>query len=244
MTSRAVPPLESGLVRWNLFDVDSRRGRWVEGTLGAVVLVSVGVLVAETAVDPSSRAFRRLRAADFVIWVVFCVEYAARLLAARPRRKYVFSFFGLVDLLAVLSGVPAVAGLRSVKILRILRAIRVLKLVRLSSAIDRFKAAFTDIRDELGIYLGATAVLTFVASYGIYEFEHEVNPLYGNIFECTYWAVASMTAGAEGYAPMTVGGKLLSMVLVLFGLGIVAVPSGLMASALAKQPNPGSEDPE
>ena len=116
-----------------------------------------------------------------------------------------------------------------------------MKLVRLSNAIDRFKEAFSDIKDELAIYLGATAVLTFVASYGIYELEHEVNENYGNIFECTYWAVASMTAGAEGYAPMTVGGKILSMVLVLFGLGIVAVPSGLMASALSKQPNRGRE---
>ncbi|MDE0196313.1 MAG: ion transporter [bacterium] len=226
------------------FDIATRRGRLVESALALVVLASIGVLVAETTVDRSSTAFQRLRTVDLVIWAVFCFEYAARLVVARPRRKYVFSFFGLVDLLAVLAGIPAIAGLRSVKILRILRAVRVLKLVRLSSAVDRFKAAFTDIRDELAIYLGATAVLTFVASYGIYEFEHEVNPNYGNIFECTYWAVASMTSGAEGYAPITVGGKLLAMVVVLFGLGIVAVPSGLMASALAKQPNPGSEDGE
>lgn len=220
------------------FDISTRRGRRVEGSLGLVVVAAVGILVAETAVDHSSTAFQRLRVVDFAIWVVFCVEYLARLAAARPRRKYIFSFFGLVDLMAVAAGIPAIAGLRSVKVLRILRALRVLKLVRLGNAVDRFKAAFADIRDELAIYLGATAVLTFVASYGIYEFEHEVNPNYGNIFECTYWAVASMTSGAEGYAPMTVGGKLLAMVLVLFGLGIVAVPSGLMASALAKQPNP------
>lgn len=232
----------SGRVRWDPFDVETRCGRVVEGSLGLVVLASVAILVAETVVDHSSATFQRLRMVDTAIWAVFCVEYAARLAAARPRRKYVFSFFGLVDLLAVLAGIPAIAGLRSIKILRILRALRVLKLVRLSSALDRFKAAFADIRDELAIYLGATALLTFVASYGIYQFEHEVNPVYGNIFECTYWAVASMTAGAEGYVPMTVGGKLLAMVLVLFGLGIVAVPSGLMASALAKQPNPRDEE--
>ncbi|MCY3786307.1 MAG: ion transporter [bacterium] len=234
----------SGRILRDPFDIATRRGRLVEGGLALVVLASIGVLVAETTVDRSSTAFQWLRTADLAIWVVFCLEYAARLVAARPRRRYMFSFFGLVDLLAVLAGAPGLVGLRSVKILRILRAVRVLKLVRLSTAVDRFKAAFTDIRDELAIYLGATAVLTFLASYGIYEFEHEVNPHYGNIFECTYWAVASMTSGAEGYAPTTVGGKLLAMVLVLFGLGIVAVPSGLMASALAKQPNPGSEDGE
>lgn len=226
---------------WSPFDLATRRGRIVEGVLGLLVLTSVGVIVAETAVDPGGAASRRLTRIDFAVWVVFCVEYVARLVVARPRRRYVFSFFGIVDLLAVLAGIPAIAGFRTVKIVRVLRAVRVLKLVRLSSAIDRFRDAFSDIKDELAIYIGATAVLTFMASYGIYEFEHEVNENYTNIFECTYWAVASMTAGAEGYAPVTVGGKLLSMVLVLFGLGIVAVPSGLMASALSKQPNPGAK---
>lgn len=223
------------------FDLDTSRGRRVEGALALLVLASLGMLVAETAVAPRGAAFDRLARAEFAIWVVFCVEYLTRLAFAPDRRRYVFSFFGLVDLAAVLAGIPAIAGIESVKTLRILRAVRVLKVIRLSNALDRFKAAFADIRDELAIYLGATAVLTFLASYGIYQFEHETNPIYGNIFECTYWAVASMTAGAEGYAPVTVGGKLLSMVLVLFGLGIVAVPSGLMASALAKQPNPGEE---
>ena len=226
---------------WNPFDLTTRRGRIVEGALGLLVLLSVGLLVAETAVDRAGAAYRWFWRVDVVIWAVFCAEYVTRVAAARPRRRYVLSFFGIVDLMAVASGIPAVSGLRSVKILRVLRALRVLKLVRLSSAIDRFRTAYEDIKDELVIYLGATAVLTFLASYGIYEFEHEVNENYGNIFECTYWAVASMTAGAEGYAPVTVGGKLLSMVLVLFGLGIVAVPSGLMASALSKQPNPGEK---
>ena len=224
------------------FDLTTRRGRWLEAGLMLLVLTSVGLLIAETAVDPDGATFERLRSVEFAVWLVFCVEYLARITFAPNRRRYLFSFFGTVDLLAVLSGIPAVAGLESIKLLRTLRAVRILKVVRLSTALDRFKAAFSDIRDELAIYLGATAVLTFLASYGIYHFEHEVNPNYSNIFECTYWAVASMTAGAEGYAPLTVGGKLLSMVLVLFGLGIVAVPSGLMASALAKQPNPGERD--
>ena len=226
---------------WNPFDLGTLRGRVIEGALGLLVLASVGVVVAETTVDPTGVSFRWLRRVDFTIWVVFCVEYVARLASARPRRRYVLSFFGIVDLMAVLAGIPALAGLRSVKTLRLLRALRIFKLVRLSNAMDRFREAFSDIKDELAIYLGATAVLTFVASYGIYELEHEVNENYSSIFECTYWAVASMTAGAEGYAPVTVGGKLLSMVLVLFGLGIVAVPSGLMASALSKQPNRSQE---
>ncbi|MDE0132285.1 MAG: ion channel, partial [bacterium] len=116
--------------------------------------------------------------------------------------------------------------------------LRVLKLARYSSAVDRFSEAFDDIKDELALFSGVTAVMTFIAAYGIWEFEHETNDAYGNLFECVYWSVASLTMGAEGIAPSTVAGKILAMLLVLIGLGIVAVPSGLFASALSKTGDP------
>ena len=111
---------------WNPFDLGTPRGRVIEGALGLLVLASVGVVVAETTVDPTGVSFRWLRRVDFTIWVVFCVEYVARLASARPRRRYGLSFFGIVDLMAVLAGFPALrSGLRSAKTLRLLRALRI-----------------------------------------------------------------------------------------------------------------------
>ena len=110
---------------WNPFDLTTRRGRVVEGALGLLVLLSVGLLVAETAVDRAGAAYRWFWRVDVVIWAVFCAEYVTRVAAARPRRRYALSFFGIVDLMAVASA-PRRFGLRSVKILRVLRALRVL----------------------------------------------------------------------------------------------------------------------
>ena len=218
-----------------LFDVSTRLGRIVETAVAVFVVMSLCTLVAETMVSPDGTAFRWLTRLDMALLAIFSVEYVLRVLTNPKPWRYVRSFYGVIDLLAVISGIVHIASLRGAKTLRILRVFRVFKLVRYSDAVERIADAFDDIKDELAIHLGATAVLTFVASYGIYEFEHETNESYGNIFECAYWAVASLTAGAEGVAPVTVAGKVLTMLLVLIGLGVVAVPSGLLASALSRQ---------
>ena len=217
-----------------LFDVDTRRGRNMEVAAGAVVVLSLVPLIAQTEVSETSTAADWIEWADRVFWALFAIEYAARLVSAPDRVRYIRSFYGVVDLLAVLSGIASLPMLSSVKALRLLRVLRVLKLARYSSAVDRFSRAFADIKDELALYTGVTAVISFVAAYGIWHFEHSVNDAYGNLFECVYWSVASLTMGAEGIAPATAPGKVLARVLVLLGLGIVAVPSGLLASALSK----------
>ena len=209
----------------------------MEIAAGVVVALSLVPLIAYTTVSESSTAAAWIEWVDTAFWALFTVEYAARLVSAPDRARYVRSFYGIVDLLAVLSGVASVPGLASMKVLRLFRVLRVLKLARYSSAVDRFSRAFADIKDELALYTGVTAVISFVAAYGIWHFEHEVNDAYGNLFECVYWSVASLTMGAEGIAPATAPGKVLAMLLVLLGLGIVAVPSGLLASALSKTGN-------
>ncbi|MXW94914.1 MAG: ion transporter [Acidimicrobiaceae bacterium] len=213
-----------------LFEAGTRRGRSMEVAAGLVVALSLVPLIVYTEVGDAAWIVW----ADRAFWALFTVEYAARLVTARERVRYARSFYGIVDLLAVLSGVASLPALASVKVLRLLRVLRVLKLARYSSAVDRFSRAFADIKDELALYTGVTAVISFMAAYGIWHFEHSLNEAYGNLFECVYWSVASLTMGAEGIAPVTAPGKVLAMLLVLLGLGIVAVPSGLLASALSK----------
>ena len=221
-------------VKSRLFEADSRFGRALEMSVGAVVVLSLVPLIAFTAVEEGSSSAEWTGRIDTVFWALFSAEYAARLATARHRLRYARSFYGVVDLLAVAAGLTGVTALASVKVLRVLRVLRVLKIARYNSAVARFSAAFQDIKDELALYTGVTAVISFIAAYGIWQFEHEANEAYGNLFECVYWSVASLTMGAEGIAPSTAAGKILAMVLVLLGLGIVAVPSGLLASALSK----------
>lgn len=230
--------MRSGGLRSRLFNLDNRIGRATEAMSGIIVILALVTVVLHTVVTEGTATDVWLGRAEFAFWGLFTLEYAMRIFAAAHPLKYLRSFYGIVDLLAVVAGLSSIEMLGAAKPLRLLRALRVLKLARYSSAVDRFSEAFDDIKDELALFSGVTAVMTFIAAYGIWEFEHETNEAYGNLFECVYWSVASLTMGAEGIAPGTVAGKILAMLLVLIGLGIVAVPSGLFASALSKTGNP------
>ena len=225
-------------LRSRLFNMDTRVGRVTEAASGVLVTLALVTLVLHTVVTEGTTTDVWLDRAEIIFWALFTVEYAMRIFASAHPLRYLRSFYGIVDLLAVMAGLSSIEVLGAAKPLRLLRALRVLKLARYSSAVDRFSEAFDDIKDELALFSGVTAVMTFLAAYGIWEFEHETNDAYGNLFECVYWSVASLTMGAEGIAPSTVAGKILAMLLVLIGLGIVAVPSGLFASALSKTGDP------
>ena len=224
-----------------IFDLETSRGRRVNWFITLVILVSMATLVADSHYTVGDGSIPRwLWTIELVVWILFSVEYFLRILFAPSRRRYIFSFFGIVDLLAVLGGFANFPFAVSFRLLRVLRVFRVVKLVRGSAALNRFRVAFRDITDELFVYLSASGMILFIASVGIYELEHDQpDTLYVSIFDSFYWAVLSLTAGAEGYQPGSTGGKLLSIFVVLVGLGVVAVPSGLLASALYK--HDGSE---
>lgn len=168
---------------------------------------------------------------------VFTAEYVLRVLAASPKWKYVLSFFGLVDLLAIL---PFYLGfgsqLISVRVLRLLRVFRLLKLARYNEAVRRFHKALQLASEELVLYATLSMVLLYLAAFGIYFFESEVQPeRFGSVFHCLWWAVVTFTTVGYGDAfPITVGGKVFTSVILLLGLGLVSVPAGIIAAALAR----------
>jgi voltage-gated potassium channel len=110
------------------------------------------------------------------------------------------------------------------------------KLLRYSQAVRRYVRALRDIRDELIVFFFAAVMVVFFASVGIYYFEGEVQPeTFGSIFHCMWWAVVTLTTVGYGDVyPVTVGGKLFTALILIIGLGLVAVPTGLLASALTK----------
>jgi voltage-gated potassium channel len=169
---------------------------------------------------------------------IFTVEYLLRLVVTRRKLRYVFSFYGIIDLLAILpfflfGGVD----LRVVRIFRLARLLRVFKLTRYLVAVRRLRAAFREIREELTLYFAATLLVLYIASVGIYYFENEAQPeVFTSVLESMWWALATLTTVGYGdMYPVTAGGRLFTFVILLFGLGVVAIPSALMASALTRK---------
>ncbi|MCH7687780.1 MAG: two pore domain potassium channel family protein, partial [Planctomycetes bacterium] len=126
--------------------------------------------------------------------------------------------------------------LRLLRILRLFRIFRVLKLLRYSRAIKHFRDALNEVREELVLYLMATAFLMYLASAGIYYFERDVpGTNFQSIFHSMWWAVVTLTTVGYGDVyPQTTGGKIFTGFILLIGLGVIAIPSGLIASGMTK----------
>ena len=177
---------------------------------------------------------------DTLQWVIsglFLLEYAYRIWAAERRLQYLFSPFGIVDFVSI---VPAlvfpVLGLQELRALRLLRLFRIVKIARYSVAMRRFAMALKDSRDELVLFTLTTVVVVYLASFGIYYFEHEAQPeVFKSVFHAWWWAVATLTTVGYGdIYPITTGGRIFTSVIVFIGLGVVAVPTGIIAAALGQ----------
>jgi len=160
-----------------------------------------------------------------------------RVTVADRKLKFIFSFYGLVDLLSILPFyISSGIDLRSIRAFRLLRLFRAFKIVRYNKAIRRFHRALLIAREELTLYLLVTLMLLYFAAVGIYYCEHEAQPKeFASVFHSLWWAVATLTTVGYGDVyPITTGGRIFTFVVLLIGLGVVSVPAGLVASALSK----------
>ncbi|XZE19448.1 ion transporter [Pirellulaceae bacterium SH449] len=202
-----------------------------------LVVLSVVAYSIETLPGISPDLAAALRIFELLTVGVFTMEYCLRLLVAKPRSKYVFSFFGIVDLVAILPFYLSLGfDLRAVRAFRLLRIVRLLKLARYNSAIRRFHIALSIAKEEIVLFACVTLILLYLAAIGIHHFESEAQQeTFGSVFHCLWWAVATLTTVGYGDVyPVTVGGKIFTFVMLMVSLGFISVPTGLVASALAK----------
>ena len=211
-------------------------GRW-DFLIQALIVLSLVSFAFETLPDLSDAWKRRLRAFEIVSVSIFTVEYLLRIILSRPPKSYAFSFFGVIDLLAILPFYLSTGlDLRSLRAFRLLRLFRLLKLARYSAAMQRYHRAFLIAREELVLF-GATALIAFyLSAVGIYYFENPSQPeKFSSVFDSMWWALVTLTTVGYGDVyPITAGGRIFTFFVLAIGLGIVAVPTGLFASALSK----------
>lgn len=184
--------------------------------------------------DPYGRYFEVL---DMGFLFLFTVEYVLRIWAAPKKHEFIFSFFGIVDLLAIL---PAILFLlpqfRMLRILRFLRIFRILKATRFILAVDRLTTALNDVKRELVALVILSLMLVYLAACGIHYFEKETQPeAFGSIFGSMWWAIVTLTTVGYGDVyPATAGGRIFTGLVILIGVGLIAIPSGLLASVLTE----------
>ncbi|QBX99707.1 ion transporter [Rhodophyticola sp. CCM32] len=223
-----------------------RNGRSVTFALNGLILLSAIAIAVETMPDLPDRAQDFLGWFEITVLLVFALEYLTRVICSPRPLRYIFSFWGLIDLLAIL---PLLALLQpqwtAVRILRLLRLIRLLKLFHTSLALDRMSRAFRAVRGELTVFGALAAMMLYVSAVGIYVFEHPVQPeAFTSIPMSLWWAVASLTTVGYGdLVPITLGGRLFTTLMLFIGLGIVAGPAAIITTALLEADKFGVESP-
>ena len=204
--------------------------------IGLLIVYSAICFSIETLPDLSNSVRAFLRYSEIVVVVIFTIEYIYRVASAESRIRFIFSFYGLIDLLAILPFYLMFAvDLRSLRTIRLLRLVRLLKLARYNRAMARFGKALILAKEELVIFSFASVIVIYLAAVGIYHFEHEAQPLvYRSIFDSLWWAIATLTTVGYGdIYPVTVGGRLFTFAILMVGLGLIAVPTGIVASSLS-----------
>ncbi len=224
--------------------VETRDNIWgivFDNMVYVLVLISLVTFTLKTIPGLSDQTQSLLYFVEIVTVILFTVEYGLRVYVAEKKSNYVFGFYGFVDLLAVLPFYLAVLGIsnldgRILRLVRLLRVFRLLKLLRFNLAIDRLQRAIVIAREEIVMFAVLSSILIYISAAGIWYFESEVQPnQFGSVFDGLWWAVVTLTTVGYGdIYPVTAGGRAFTFMLLMIGLGIVAIPPGIIASALSK----------
>lgn len=179
---------------------------------------------------------------DFEIFsiVVFTLEYLYRSFSSEKKKfGYNLSFFGIIDLMAILpfylSFVIGFDG-RFIRVLRLFRISRIIKLGKFNKAFELLGKGIHNVRRELYLTFFIAFIMLFFSATGIYYLENPHQPeIYSSIIESFWWSVASLTGvGFESVYPVTIGGKLFGTIISLIGIGIVAIPTGIISASFVE----------
>jgi voltage-gated potassium channel len=236
---QAAPPNRSP-VPWRarlhevIFEADTPEGKRFDVLLLIVIGLSVLAVCLESVHDLRSRYGFQLRIAEWVFTISFTVEYIARLLAVQRPARYAISFYGLVDLLAILPTylsvlIPGAQSLLVIRALRLLRVFRILKLTHFLGEARLLGAAIRGSLRKIIVFLGAVLTVVLIAGAMMYVIEGEAHG-FTSIPVSVYWAVVTMTTvGFGDIVPQTVLGRILASLLMIMGYGLIAVPTGIVA---------------
>jgi len=225
-----------------IYGVNTPAGKAFDIALLVAIMLSVFTIMLETVSGIDLIFHRELRMLEWTFMVLFGLEYAMRIFVSKNPWRYIFSFYGIIDLLSILpmffsiflSGSHIFTSLR---ILRLLRVFRVLKLMDFMQESSRLKVALLASRAKVLVFLYTVMVLSVLIGTLMYYIEGPENGFTSIPRSVFYTIVTLTTVGYGDMVPATPLGQFLSMVLMIVGYGIIAVPTGIVGVEIARQLN-------
>ncbi len=223
-----------------IFEADTRAGRLFDLALIGVIVASLSVVVLDSMATVHARHGALLYALEWLFTLLFTAEYLARLACVRRPLRYARSFYGVIDLLAVLPTylailIPGLHALIDVRVLRLLRIFRVLKLGEYLAEYGALGRALAASRRKILVFLSFVMMIVLIMGTLMYVIEGPDNG-FTSIPVSVYWAITTMTTvGFGDITPHTDLGRLLASVMMLLGWGTLAVPTGIVSAEFTAQ---------
>lgn len=225
-----------------IFEADTVAGKTFDVLLLWMILISVVVVILESVQSFRADYGKWLSGLEWGLTIVFTLEYFLRLVSVRRPLRYATSFFGIIDLLAILPTylsffLPGVHYLLAIRVLRLLRIFRILKLTEYVSEAEVITSALKASAKKISVFLLAVLALVTIIGSIMYVIEGEENG-FTDIPTSIYWAVVTMTTVGYGdLSPKTAIGKAFASLVMILGYAIIAVPTGIVTVALSRKTN-------
>ena len=222
-----------------IFEADTPAGKAFDVGLLVAILLSVLAVMLDSVTKFRSQHGQLLDNAEWIFTLLFTVEYALRLICSPRPLHYARSFFGVVDLLAILPTYlsllfPGAESMIVIRGLRLLRVFRVFKLGQFLGEASLLRNALASSRHKITVFLGTITILVTILGAAMYLIEGEENG-FTSIPTAIYWAIVTMTTVGYGdMAPATVAGKVLASMVMILGYSIIAVPTGIVTAEIVE----------
>ncbi|GAB5519621.1 MAG: ion transporter [Rhodothermales bacterium] len=222
-----------------IFGAETPMGKAFDVALIIAIVLSVCAVMLESIAHIAQQYGHILRLAEWIFTILFTIEYGLRIYAVVQPRKYIFSFFGLVDLLAILPTYlslifPGTQYMLVIRLLRILRVFRVLKLVQFLEEAQMLKQALRASGRKITVFMFTVITLVVIVGSLMYLIEGAENG-FTSIPRSIYWAIVTLTTVGYGdISPHTNLGQLLASIVMIMGYAIIAVPTGIVTVELTR----------
>lgn len=229
-----------------IYEADTPSGKIFDLVLMITIIASILLVMLESVKSIDVKYHTFLNVSEWVITILFTFEYIARIVTVKKPFHYIFSFYGIIDLLStipkyisiIFGGVHALAALRA---LRLLRIFRILKLVRYLGASNNLVSALKASRAKILVFLFVVIIIAIILGTIMYLVEGEENG-FTNIPKSVYWCIVTLTTvGFGDIAPQTPLGQFIASLVMILGYGIIAVPTGIVSAEYTAQHNPKQE---
>ena len=221
-----------------IFEADTSAGQLFDKTLICLILLSLVVVLVDSVESISSKFHFSLSVLEWLFTIIFSLEYIARVYCAQNRMQYIKSFYGIIDLIAVLPTYlamlfPELHALIDVRVLRLIRIFRIFKLTEYVAEYVHLGAALAASRRKIFVFLSGVLMIVMVLGTLMYVVEGPANG-FTSIPTSIYWAISTMTTvGFGDITPKTDLGRFITSIMMLMGWGTLAVPTGIVTAELS-----------